>query len=313
MEEALSCIGKMPIFSGIREEELYTLIKCCDGQMAVFEKDQWIFQAGEELGYIMVVLKGRLAIIQEDFWHQQKETIHIMPGEIFGENYASAGSKILPVGIKAAENSEVLFLDYERSLTFCTMACPFHSMMVHNLIRIMSANKGRAEEKLEHISQKTTRDKLRSYLSRKALQEGSYSFDIPYNRQELADYLGVDRSAMSSELGKILRNCSLKGALKSFGFSRQAKTLRICTDVCPTAVFATGGIQYNFIFRCFDHTDHFLLFLHCITSNTLAQWNFFICHNYSSEEVSSTGVSSTGASSAGSSSEEVSSAASGSL
>ena len=72
MEEALSCIGKMPIFSGIREEELYTLIKCCDGQMAVFEKDQWIFQAGEELGYIMVVLKGRLAIIQEDFWHQQK-------------------------------------------------------------------------------------------------------------------------------------------------------------------------------------------------------------------------------------------------
>ena len=77
MEEALSCIGKMPIFSGIREEELYTLIKCCDGQMAVFEKDQWIFQAGEELGYIMVVLKGRLAIIQEDFWHQQKETIHI--------------------------------------------------------------------------------------------------------------------------------------------------------------------------------------------------------------------------------------------
>ena len=187
MEEALSCIGKMPIFSGIREEELYTLIKCCDGQMAVFEKDQWIFQAGEELGYIMVVLKGRLAIIQEDFWHQQKETIHIMPGEIFGENYASA----------------VLFLDYERSLTFCTMACPFHSMMVHNLIRIMSANKGRAEEKLEHISQKTTRDKLRSYLSRKALQEGSYSFDIPYNRQELADYLGVDRSAMSSELGKM--------------------------------------------------------------------------------------------------------------
>lgn len=146
MEEALSCIGKMPIFSGIREEELYTLIKCCDGQMAVFEKDQWIFQAGEELGYIMVVLKGRLAIIQEDLWHQQKETIHIMPGEIFGENYASAGSKILPVGIKAAENSEVLFLDYERSLTFCTMACPFHSMMVHNLIRIMSANKGRAEE-----------------------------------------------------------------------------------------------------------------------------------------------------------------------
>ena len=109
----------------------------------------------------------------------------------------------MPVGIKAAENSEVLFLDYECSLTFCTMACPFHSMMVHNLIRIMSANKGRAEEKLEHISQKTTRDKLRSYLSRKALQEGSYSFDIPYNRQELADYLGVDRSAMSSELGKM--------------------------------------------------------------------------------------------------------------
>ena len=203
MEEALSCIGRMPIFNGIEEEELYTLIKCCDGQMAMFENDQWIFQAGEELGYIMVVLKGRLAVVQEDFWHQQKEMIYIMPGEIFGENYASAGNKILPVSIKAAEKSEVLFLDYKRSLTFCTMACPFHSMMVHNLISIMSTNKGRAEEKLEHISQKTTRDKLRSYLSCRALQEGSSSFDIPYNRQELADYLGVDRSAMSSELGKM--------------------------------------------------------------------------------------------------------------
>ena len=203
MEEALSCIGRMPIFSGIGEEELYTLIKCCDGQMAVFEKGQWIFQAGEELGYIRVVLKGRLAVVQEDFWHEEKETIHIMPGEIFGENYASAGNRTLPVSIKAAENSEVLFLDYERSLTFCTMACPFHSMMVHNLIRLMSAGKGNIEEKLEHISQKTTRDKLRSYLSRRALQEGSNSFDIPFNRQELADYLGVDRSAMSSELGKM--------------------------------------------------------------------------------------------------------------
>lgn len=203
MEEALSCIGRMPIFSGIAEEELYTLIKCCDGQMAVFEKDQWIFQAGEELGYIMVVLKGCLVIIQEDFWHEQKEAAYILPGEIFGEGYASAGNRSLHVSIKAAENSEVLFLDYERSLTFCTMACPFHSLMVHNLIKIMSGNKSNAEEKLEHISQKTTRDKLRSYLSSKALQEGSNRFDIPLNRQELADYLGVDRSAMSSELGKM--------------------------------------------------------------------------------------------------------------
>mgnify|MGYP000108003384 FL=1 len=125
MEEALSCIGRMPIFNGIEEEELYTLIKCCDGQMAMFENDQWIFQAGEELGYIMVVLKGRLAVVQEDFWHQQKEVIYIMPGEIFGENYASAGNKTLPVSIKAAEKSEVLFLDYKRSLTFCTMHVHF--------------------------------------------------------------------------------------------------------------------------------------------------------------------------------------------
>ena len=120
------------------------------------------------------------------------------------KNYASAGNKTLPVSIKAAEKSEVLFLDYKRSLTFCTMACPFHSMMVHNLISIMSTNKGpRRGKNLEHISQKTTRDKLRSYLSCRALQEGSGSFDIPYNRQELAEYLCVDRSAMSSELSKM--------------------------------------------------------------------------------------------------------------
>ena len=203
MKEMLSVLRTSGIFSGISEEETEKMLHCLEVRPETFQKDEYILRAGDRVEAFGLVITGKVMIIQEDFWHQQKETIHIMPGEIFGENYASAGSKILPVGIKAAENSEVLFLDYERSLTFCTMACPFHSMMVHNLIRIMSANKGRAEEKLEHISQKTTRDKLRSYLSRKALQEGSYSFDIPYNRQELADYLGVDRSAMSSELGKM--------------------------------------------------------------------------------------------------------------
>ena len=100
-------------------------------------------------------------------------------------------------------NSRVLFLNYQRMITFCSLACSFHTRMIHNMLRMMSENNVKLEDKLEHICRKTTREKLLSYLSKEAITQGGRSFDIPHSRQELAEYLCVDRSAMSNELSKM--------------------------------------------------------------------------------------------------------------
>ena len=216
MEEALSCIGKMPIFSGIREEELYTLIKCCDGQMAVFEKDQWIFQAGEELGYIMVVLKGRLAIIQEDFWGNRNILAAVGAGHCFAETFACSPGAVLNVSVMAQTNVQVLFLNVKRILTTCPSTCSHHSRMIRNLLSELAEKNLRLNEKITHLGQRSRRAKILSYLSAEAQRHGSAEFDIAFSRQQLADYLSVDRSGLSLELSRMQEEGLLEYRKKHF-------------------------------------------------------------------------------------------------
>ena len=117
--------------------------------------------------------------------------------------YACLESQPLDFGATASEESTVLFLNVRKVTTVCTSACAFHTQLVQNLLRVLASNAYRLTRKIAHTSQRTTREKLLSYLSECAQQAGGPSFDIPFNRQELADYLSVDRSAMSSELGRL--------------------------------------------------------------------------------------------------------------
>ncbi len=110
---------------------------------------------------------------------------------------------MLPVSVVTEGPCEVLFLQYQRMITFCSLACDFHTRLIQNMLRVLSEHNVKLENKLEHMSRKTTRDKLLSYLSQQAVACGGRDFDIPHSRQELARYLGVDRSAMSNELSKM--------------------------------------------------------------------------------------------------------------
>ena len=103
----------------------------------------------------------------------------------------------------AAEDCELLFLNVSRLLTSCQAACAFHNRLIQNLVAILGRKTMVFNEKLTHLSKRTTREKLLSYLSSQALQKGSLSFAIPYDRQQLADYLCVERAAMSTELSKL--------------------------------------------------------------------------------------------------------------
>ena len=127
----------------------------------------------------------------------------VSPGGLFGEAFACAGVETLPVSAIALESTSVLLLDCKRVLTSCPNACPFHGNLVRNLLGGIARKNLILTQKIRCMSQKTTREKLMEFLLEQAKQQGSPEFVIPYDRQALADYLGVERSAMSAEISKL--------------------------------------------------------------------------------------------------------------
>ena len=151
----------------------------------------------------MILGSGRLHIQKEDYWGNLNILNEIRPGEMFGEAYIVPNSGTLMNDVIAAEASTVLFFDMERILTVCPSACPFHTRLVKNMFYTISDKNKSLVQKLSYMSQRSTREKLLAYLSDEAKRHNSSSFSIPFNRQQLADFLSVDRSAMSNELCKL--------------------------------------------------------------------------------------------------------------
>lgn len=161
----------------------------------------------EQIGAVkvwgMLLAEGRLHIQKEDYWGNLSILNEIRPGEMFGESYAALDSGALMYDVAATEESVVLLFDMERILSVCPSACSFHTRLVKNLFYMISEKNRSLVQKLGHMSQRSTREKLLSYLSDEARRQNSSSFVISFNRQQLADFLSVDRSAMSNELGKM--------------------------------------------------------------------------------------------------------------
>jgi CRP-like cAMP-binding protein len=150
-----------------------------------------------------IILTGNVHIIQEDYWGNRSILTHIAPPDLFGEAFACAEMEKTPVSALAVEKTDVLFIDYQKIITICPSACVFHGQLIENMLRILAEKNILLTQKMEILSKRTTKEKLLAYLSFQAIAAKSSSFYIPFQRQALADYLGVDRSAMSSALGAL--------------------------------------------------------------------------------------------------------------
>ncbi|MDR1922509.1 MAG: Crp/Fnr family transcriptional regulator [Candidatus Adiutrix sp.] len=179
------------------------LLACLSAVQRGFEKGEPVFSAGDDAAPVGVVLAGGVNVMQEDYWGNRMILAHIEPGGLFGEAFSCAGAGELPVSASAVEKSEILLIDCGKIVATCSSACAFHAGMIRNMLQILARKNIALVEKIGHLSRRTTREKLLSYLSSRAKAAGSPAFDIPFNRQELADYLAVDRSAMSAELSKM--------------------------------------------------------------------------------------------------------------
>ena len=179
------------------------MLSCLDASVREFKKGEYVFRGGELIGQITVLLSGELHIQRDDYWGNRDIVNRISVGEMFGEAYIAPESGALPNDVVALEDSTVIFFNVKRITTVCSASCRFHSMVVQNLFFALSEKNRVLVQKLGHISKRSTREKLMSYLSEQAEHQNSASFSIPFNRQQLADFLSVDRSAMSNELCKM--------------------------------------------------------------------------------------------------------------
>lgn len=203
MKKYLPVLLHSPLFSGVSEKELIAMLDCLAATTADYAKNEFILRCGERPGAVGLVLNGSVYIIREDFWGNRNILAESGPGQLFAETYACAECATLGVSVVAAEPATALFLDMRRILTSCSSACAFHARLIRNLLSALAGKNLLMQEKLIHMSQRTTREKLLSYLSAEAQRQGGPGLEIPFNRQQLADYLSVDRSAMSNELSRM--------------------------------------------------------------------------------------------------------------
>ena len=195
-----------PLFHGLREQELSELLPCLSAREKRFQKGEIIFRAGDAVTEIGLVLSGSVNIVVNFYWGSSNIFGHIGKGEIFAENYAAVPGRELVCDAVAAEDAEILFLDMNKLLSTCAQSCGFHQRLIHNLVRISAQKNLSLSSRMMHIAPKSIRERLLSYLSEQAVENGSAHFTIPFSRQQLADYLGVDRSALSNELSKMRRD-----------------------------------------------------------------------------------------------------------
>ncbi len=203
MEKYLNILKRTKLFAGVHGDEIEQMLHCLGASLRTYKKGEYVLREGEYAESLTVLVEGKLHIQKDDFWGNRSIISLIEVGEMFGEAYIPKNSGALLHDVVATEDSAVVFFDVHRILNVCSSACRFHTATVQNLFFAISEKNRKLLGKLVVTSKRTTREKLLAYLSDEAKKSGSSAFEIPFNRQQLADYLSVDRSAMSNELSKM--------------------------------------------------------------------------------------------------------------
>lgn len=179
------------------------MLACFGAYEKQYAKGDTIYHAGEYVENMGMVLTGSVIIELSDLWGNATVLGSVEAGQLFAETYACIPGEALMVSVEASEKCNILFLNASRLLTTCQNSCAYHARLIQNLLQIMAQKNLALSRRSVHTSPKSIRGRLLSYLSEHAKQCGSFHFTIPFNRQQLADYLGVDRSALSNELSKM--------------------------------------------------------------------------------------------------------------
>ena len=203
MKKHLQILKKCPLFFGIREEDLLRMLVCLGARVEYFDKKYTVFSEGSPAKYIGIVLSGSVQIVQVDYYGYRSILSELSPSEVFAEAFACAETASLPISAVMNEPGEVMLIDCSHILHTCSNNCGFHQTLIFNLMKDLALKAILFHQRVEITSKRTTREKLLAYLNVQGQKAGRNSFEIPFDRQELADFLAVDRSGLSVEIGKL--------------------------------------------------------------------------------------------------------------
>ena len=205
MEEYLPILAHSPLFAGISLTDLNSMLPCLSAKALDIDKNAPVFLEGEPAAYVGFVLSGAVQVVRDDYYGNRSVLTVAEPGDLFAEVFSCAGLEHLPVSVFALKQSRIMLFDCKKILTVCSSSCSFHTLLVNNLLQVVARKNLTLNQKIHCMSQRSTREKVLTYLLEQAKERNRSQFTIPFNRQALADYLGVERSAMSAEIGKLKR------------------------------------------------------------------------------------------------------------
>ncbi len=192
-----------PLFSGIEPENRVAILSCITYHISTFSKGEVVALEGENLKHIGLVLSGSVDMVKEDLWGNRTMLVRVKENEVFGETFACGEDNTSVVTFLVSREAKILFMPFDRVMRSCTMACRFHHQLIENMVRILAHKNRELMRKTEIVSKRTIREKLLAYLSVQAQSQNSRYIEIPLGRVELAEYLCVDRSALTRELAKM--------------------------------------------------------------------------------------------------------------
>jgi len=184
------------------------IISCLDAKIKNYHPDSWIFLSGDVIDRIGVILKGSVTIISNNENGEESIYAELLQGAIFGEVFVCARIKEIPLSVKSKEKSEVLFIDYGKIIFPCGSNCLYHRKLIENMLKLLASKNLLLGDKIEIMSKRSTREKLLCFLD--IQRKGRNNFEIGFNREEMADYLCVNRSALSNELSKMQKEGIIK-------------------------------------------------------------------------------------------------------
>lgn len=203
MEQYLPIIRTSKLFSGIETSNLSAMLGCLGARFLSFSKSETILQEGQPAKDVGLLLSGSAQVLRIDYYGNRSIVANVSPAQLFGEAFACAEVEHLPVSVVATEPCQVMMIDCRRITITCDSACSFHNQMIFNLLKVVAQKNILFHQKIEITSQRSTREKLMTYLLMQAKEQGSSQFTIPFDRQALADYLEVERSGLSAEISKL--------------------------------------------------------------------------------------------------------------
>jgi len=202
LKNYLRVIIPAELFRDIEAADLETMLGCLGAEIKDVEKDGIVLLAGDRPTHVGMVLEGQLHVIRDDFDGNRTLIAAVAPGELFAEAFCCAGVTESPVSVVAAAPSRIMLMSFSRILHTCPSSCAHHAKLIENMLWIIANKTLMLHNRMEIVSMKSVRMKVLRFLESFAQKQGK-DLTIPFNRDEMAEFLCVDRSALSHELMKM--------------------------------------------------------------------------------------------------------------